>query len=206
MPAPRRIGVFGGSFNPIHIGHLLIAEEARTRLGLDRVVFVPAGAPPHKSVRGLAPARDRLAMVRASIRGNAGFAASDAEVRRPGRSYTVDTLEAMRKAARGRARLFLIVGEDSVADLPGWRDPRRILRLASLAVATRPGADPRAIGRLRALLPRGARAAVVPVRVDVSATEIRERLARGRSVRYLVPEPAMRVIRSRGLYARKDRR
>jgi len=125
-----RVGVFGGSFNPIHIGHLIVAEEARCRLRLDRVIFIPAGQPPHKDAGGLAPAADRYDLVRLAIADNPAFEASDIEIRRPGRSYTVDTLAALRKSLPRGSKLFLIVGQDSVAEMKTWREPRKILSLA----------------------------------------------------------------------------
>lgn len=190
----RRIGVFGGSFNPVHSGHLLVAEEARARLRLDRVLFVVAGDPPHKPPGGLAPAADRLALVRAAVRGNPAFEASDIEIRRKGKSFTVDTLEALRRRLPG-ARLHLIVGSDAAADLPGWREPERILRLARLVIAGRPGAR----------APRGAflrriRPVLLSERLLVSSSEIRARLARGASARYLAPDGVLREIRRRRLY------
>lgn len=195
-----RVAVFGGSFNPIHVGHLIVAEEAAERLGLDRVIFVPAGQPPHKGAEGMAPAAARLEMVRRAIAGNPRFAASDVEVRRPGKSFTVDTLGALRKRLPAGTELFLVIGEDAAADLPGWREPRRILELARPVVAAREGAARGAVARLRRMMPRGRGPETVAVRVDVSATELRSRIASGRSVRYLVPEAARRVIERRGLY------
>ncbi len=201
MPArPPRIAIFGGSFNPIHVGHLIVAEEAAERLGLDRVIFVPAGEPPHKDAARLAPAAARLEMVRRAIAGNPRFAASDVEIRRRGKSFTVDTLEHFRSRLAGKATLFLLIGEDSAADLPGWREPRRILEMAQVIVAGRAGTSAGAVRRLEKLAPRGRRAECVELRVGVSATEIRARIAAGRSVRYLVPDPARRVIQRRGLY------
>jgi nicotinate-nucleotide adenylyltransferase len=197
---PLRVGVFGGTFNPVHIGHLVVAEEARETLRLDFVLFVPAGDPPHKSPRGLAPAKARLEMVRRAVAGHPAFSVSDVEVRRRGRSYTVDTLEALHSALPRRSRLFLIVGEDAAVDLPGWREPRRILELADLVVASRDGASPRAIERLRPLLRRGRSPVVVPVRIGVSASDVRARLSRGRSARFLVPAPVLAFIGRRRLY------
>ncbi len=202
--APR-IAIFGGSFNPIHVGHLMVAEEAADRLELDRVIFVPTGEPPHKSTSGLAPAAARLEMVRRAIEGNPRFAVSDVELRRRGKSFTVDTLRHFREALPRGARLFLVMGEDAAHDLPGWRDPRGILKLARPVVASRAGTAAGALRRLGRLMPRGGRPAEVPVRVGVSATEIRARVASGRSVRYLVPEGARQVISRRGLYGGRSR-
>ncbi len=206
MPARApRIALFGGSFNPIHVGHLIVAEEAADRFGLDRVIFVPAGEPPHKDSSGLAPAAARLEMVRRSVAGNARFDVSDLEIRRRGKSYTVDTLKHFRDRLPRNARLYLLIGEDSAADLPGWREPRRILKLARVLVAGRAGTSAGAVRRLKPLLPPGRTPETLELRVDVSATEIRARIAKGRSVRYLVPDAARRVIERRKLYRRGAR-
>jgi len=200
-----RVALFGGSFNPVHVGHLALAEEAREACRLDRVVFMPAARPPHKPEAGLAPGRDRMALVQRAIAGNPAFEASDLELLRPGPSYTVETLAALKAALPRHGKLFLILGQDSVLDLPGWREPARILSLAGLIVATRPGfptAIPRAVRRL---LPRGSPPLRAPVRVDVSGTAIRSRLEAGRSVRYLVPDAVLREIRRRGLYGTGER-
>jgi nicotinate-nucleotide adenylyltransferase len=202
--APR-IAIFGGSFNPIHVGHLMIAEEAADRLGLDRVIFVPAGEPPHKAATGLAPAAARLEMVKRAIAGNARFEVSDVELKRRGKSFTVDTLRHFREALPRGARLYLVIGEDAAHDLPGWRDPRGILKLARPVIASRAGTAAGALRRLNRLMPGAGRAEEVPVRVGVSATEIREKVAAGRSVRYLVPDGARQVIARRGLYSRRAR-
>ena len=136
-----KLGIFGGSFNPIHNGHLAMAQAAKEQHGLDRVLFVPAGQPPHKRA-DLAPKEDRLEMVRLAIAGREGFEASSIEVDRPGVSYTVDTLEALRRALHS-AELYFIVGEDSIPELPGWRDAPRILRLARIVAVNRPGCKAR---------------------------------------------------------------
>jgi len=138
-PPLRRIGLFGGTFDPPHLGHLALAEWARERLGLDHVLFVPAGRPPHKRGARLSSAAARVAMTRLAVRGNPAFRLSTIEVRRGGPSFTVDTLRALRARHAG-ARLFLIMGEDSLDDFATWREPAAIARLATLAVARRPGA------------------------------------------------------------------
>src|SRR5439155_1548522 len=131
-----RTAVFGGSFNPIHYGHLLLADEVLEVLDLDRILFVPAALPPHKSPAYLAPAADRYAMVELAVAGHPKFAVSDLELRRPGPSYTVDTLAALRIP---RADLFLLVGSETFLDLLTWREPRRIARLARIVVVPRVG-------------------------------------------------------------------
>jgi nicotinate-nucleotide adenylyltransferase len=211
-----RVGVFGGSFNPIHYGHLLLADDILEFLGLERILFVPAAAPPHKSAARLAPAADRAAMVRLAIAAHPGFAASDVELRRPGPSYTVDTLEAL--AASGDT-LFLIVGSETFLDLLSWRDPQRIARLARLVVVPRAAStfDPDSAAAqkvLREIRVEGGFAPVaagtpVPARgvlvvhaasLPISASDLRRRVREGRSLAYRVPEPVIQYIDAHRLY------
>jgi nicotinate-nucleotide adenylyltransferase len=193
---PQRVGIFGGTFDPPHWGHLLLAESAREELRLDRVLFVPARVPPHKTGDGMTPANVRLRLLRAALRGT-GFEISQVELGRPGPSYTVDTLEALRRSLPGAA-LFLLVGADSLADLPTWRAPERIARLATVAVARRPG-SPDATRRAGKAF--GAR--IVPLGnppVDLASNELRARVARGRSIRFRVPPAVERLVHTLGLY------
>ena len=140
MPiAPKKLGILGGTFNPIHNGHLAMAEAARKAHGLDTVLFVPAPRPPHKD-QDLAAVEDRLEMVRIAVPGHAGFEVSDIEVARPGISYTVDTLEAL-QSLHPDAELFFIIGEDSIPELPGWRHTQRILEVARVVAVNRPGSN-----------------------------------------------------------------
>lgn len=194
-------GVFGGTFDPIHVAHLAIAEAARDTFGLRRVLFVPASEPPHKPDRQITAVEHRLAMVEAAIVGNAGFKVSRIEVDRPGPSYTVETLAALSESAPG-PRLALIMSADSYAEFSTWREPDRILGLADLIVAPRDGfaaADPD-------LVPRqfpDASAAIAFLdgpRIRLSASEIRERAAAGRSIRYLVPDAVAAYISDHSLY------
>jgi len=194
---PERIGVFGGTFDPPHLGHLALAEWAREELGLDRVLFVPAGVPPHKRTARSSPAR-RLAMTRLAVRGNSAFRAEPLETRRRGPSYTVDTLRALAARHPG-AKLWLLVGADTYATIAEWREPAEIARLASVAVAARPGA-PRA---RRAAWTRGGRVRWLgnPA-LDVSSSAVRDRARAGRSLRYLVPASVAGYIEAHGLYRR----
>lgn len=189
-----RLGLFGGSFDPPHVAHLALAERAREQLDLDRVIFMPAGSPPHKSDRVLAPARDRLRMTRLAVRGNSAFAVSTIETRRRGASYTIETLRAL-AATEPRARWFLVIGEDSLEDFDHWHEPEAILELATLAVAPRPRAGPR---RRR----RASRRLVwleTPA-LEISSSAIRERVRAGRSVRYLVPDAIASYLGRHRLY------
>lgn len=183
-----RVGVFGGTFDPVHVGHLAIAQAALESATLERVLFVPARRSPLKERDPVASADDRYAMLVAATRGEPRFAVSRVELDREGPSYTVDTLEAL----KGEGELFLILGSDALADLGRWRAPDRIRSLAALLVARRPGApEPDASA--------GARAFDAPC-LDISSRELRARAARGSSVRYLVPEEVWRHIERRGLY------
>lgn len=193
-PRPR-VGVLGGTFDPPHLGHLLLAEAARDRLALDRVLFVPARMPPHKRSQPVTAAATRLALLRAALAGT-GFRVSTLELDRPGPSFTVDTL-AHFGSRWPRARLWLLLGADSLADLPTWREPERILSLAALAVAARPGAarPPRlAAAQARRIVHLG------NPPVDIASTDLRRRVARGRSIRFLVPAAVERRVRALGLY------
>jgi nicotinate-nucleotide adenylyltransferase len=181
-----RIGVFGGTFDPVHLGHMAIANAALDELGLDRVYFVPARQSPLKDERPVASELDRLAMLKAAIAGEPRFRVSTLELEREGASYTVDTLEAL----RSEGELFLIVGSDAFADFARWRDPDRIRGLAKVVLAARPGA-PNA--------PRDGTVLDLPL-MDISSRELRARVARGRSLRYLVPEGALRYIEEHRLY------
>ncbi|MFH1278687.1 MAG: nicotinate-nucleotide adenylyltransferase [Candidatus Eisenbacteria bacterium] len=190
--------VFGGSFDPIHMGHLILAECAADALGREPVLFVPAARPPHKSAGDLSPASDRAAMVRLAVEGNRRFAFSGVELGREGRSYAIDTIRQI-AAERGGARPAYLIGADSLADLLQWKDPEAILSESEVVVFPRPGTDARDVsarleGRYRML---------DTPRIEISATVIRERAGRGLSIRYLVPEAVRHYIEERGLYRRE---
>lgn len=184
-----KLGLLGGSFNPIHHGHLVIAMRAAEALKLDRVLFVPAAHSPLKRREELASDADRWAMVRLALRGNPLFSASDLEIRRGGVSYTVDTLRALKKTTR--AQLYLLLGADAYELLPRWRAPDEVVKLARIAVFGRPG------HRVRGRMPK--HTVDCPL-LEISSSEIRRRVRRGLSIRYLVPDPVERYIRKKGLY------
>lgn len=195
-----KIGVLGGTFDPVHIGHLLLGECAREEIGLESVLFVPAGQPWRKAGLEVSPAEDRLAMLRLALADNAAFRVSTVELEREGPSYTAETLETLRQQHPG-AQLFLVLGEDALADLPHWHDPARILNLATVAVAARSGEGPN-LRQAEALLP-GLVAKVVWLRmpvVEISATGIRERVRLGLSIRYRVLPAVEAYIREHRLY------
>ena len=191
------LALFGGSFNPPHVGHQVVAEACADAADLGRVLWMPAATPPHKrDDPALAPPATRLRMTEAAVAGNARFAVSDVEVARAGVSYTVDTLRAL--AADGAGPLALIVGGDSLAGLPSWREPEAIARLARLVVYRRPG-DGVDVGALPDWLARAVTVVDGP-RLAVSSSEVRARIAAGRTVRYLVPAAVREIIRADGLY------
>jgi nicotinate-nucleotide adenylyltransferase len=222
--AELRLGVLGGTFNPIHLGHLVLAESFRERLALDHVLFVPSGTPPHKREEPVAPALHRYAMTALAVNGHPSFEVSDLELRRSGPSYSVDSLEALAGEWPG-ACLFFLMGSDTFLDLPTWRTPERLTAWATLAVGYRAGSDfapegPAARAVLAGLGRRGWRrvgppsasadglAAIPPGEVllvetrsiPVSAREIRRMLAAGESVRYLVTPAVADYIAQHRLY------
>jgi nicotinate-nucleotide adenylyltransferase len=183
-----RVGVFGGTFDPVHVGHLAIALAALESVPLDRVLFVPVRRSPLKDRDPLASVDDRVAMLEAAIAGEPRFSLSRVELERDGVSYTVDTLEAL----RSQGELFLILGSDALADLARWRRPDRIRELATILVAARPGApEPDPVHHARAF---------DAPRLDISSRELRARAARGLSLRYLVPDAVWEHIEKRGCY------
>lgn len=189
-----RIGVFGGTFDPPHVGHLLLATDAREALELDRVIFVPAATQPFKvNTPPVASARDRLEMVRLAVADDANYTVDDTEIDRKGLSFTVDTLEQLSRKHSG-AKLFLLLGEDALAGIGGWRSPERIRELATLAVMRRSGSGSAETAIADGVTTLSAR------RIDVSSTEIRDRLRAGKSIKGFVPESVERFIEARGLY------
>jgi nicotinate-nucleotide adenylyltransferase len=214
-----RIGILGGTFNPVHVGHLRAAEEVAEALGLERVLLVPSAQPPHKSggrADPVAPGALRLAWVEAACAGNPVLAACDLEIARGGASYTVDTLRAL--AEESTARPVFIIGSDAFAELGTWREPKQLFALADFAVMTRPGTSGRLVDWIPGALqpdfeldPGGEAArhratggslrAVAISALDVSSSDIRDRVRRGRSIRYLVPEAVRRDIEASGVYA-----
>lgn len=191
-----RIGIYGGSFDPIHYGHLLLAESAREQLNLDKVVFVPAAIAPHKRGQESAPATARIEMLKLAISGNAALEVSLLEIDRGGVSYTVDTLTALRDA-HPDAELILLVGGDTLADMPNWKDPEQIVKIARLAVVDRPGSSFEQI-----TLPGAEILHVSMPLIDLSSREIRNRVARGESIRYWLPRAVEQYILHSNLYTK----
>lgn len=200
--SPPRVGVFGGTFDPIHIGHLIIAEEVRTRLELDQMVFVPAGLPPHKFGQPVTDVRERLEMVRLAIAGNPCFSISRMDIDRLGPSYSVDMVRLFLDGWGADTEVYFVMGADSLAELPTWRQPDRLMRLCRIVVVGRPGyrVD---LHELDRLLPGAAmliRMVDTPA-LDISSTDIKRRVHEGRSIRYLVPQAVQEYIHQHHLYS-----
>jgi nicotinate-nucleotide adenylyltransferase len=197
-----RIGILGGTFNPPHLAHLICAQEAFLQLGLDRVVLIPARIPPHKPVEEEPGPEHRLELCRLAIQGDEHrFEVSDVEIAREGPSYTVDTLNELRSSAPDH-ELFLIVGGDIAAGLPDWRDPERVLSLATLAIAKRRGTSRADVDNAMRVLRGGERAQFFRMpQIAISSTMLRERVRAGDSIRYYTPDPVISYIDRHHLYA-----
>jgi nicotinate-nucleotide adenylyltransferase len=199
-----RIGIFGGTFDPVHLAHLILAEQCREQGKLDQVLFVPAALPPHKQQQPLTSFAQRVEMLSLAISGNAAFRIDELEKDRPGPSYTVDTLTELHRA-RPNDELCFILGSDSLRELPLWYQPRRILELAELLVDARPDwpvpteTELRAMLQLDADFPLRWQVIDAPL-IAVSSRDIRKRIAEGRSVRYMIPRAVEAYIADKGLY------
>lgn len=194
------MGIMGGTFNPIHLGHLMIAEEARQTFHLDKILFVPSYVTPNKQVSG-ATAVQRLEMTRLAVADNPCFAVSDIEIKRQGRSYTVDTLREIKKLYGPSYILYFISGTDTIQDLPNWHRPEEILSLCQFVGATRPDGS-QSIGQVIdhfGDLGKHILKLTVPT-MQISSTELRRRIANGQSVRYMMPPAVVEYIRKNGVY------
>jgi nicotinate-nucleotide adenylyltransferase len=205
-----RIGVFGGTFDPIHLGHLIVAEQCREQAGLDRVLFIPAARPPHKLDRQLTPWVHRLEMLHLAVAGHAVFQVDELEKDRPGPSFTVDTLALLRRRFP-EATLHLLLGADCLPDLAHWFEPVRIVELARLLIVARPGWDVWSADQLRAALglshehDLSLQIVHVPL-IDIASRDVRARAREGRSVRYLVPRSVECYIEGHELYKGEEAR
>lgn len=193
----NRLGILGGTFDPIHLGHLRMAQVVLEKMKLDQVVFVPSNFPPHKSAVGLSPAAERLHLVRLAIRGNLNFAVSSFETQRGGKSYSIDTIRYFAKNfpignGRGRSPLFFIIGYDAFAGLHKWKAIDEILKMAEFVVVNRPGnfKNPHSIKHHSVIMPG----------IDISSSSIRRLVKQKKSIRYLVPEAVRGYIEKNGLY------
>jgi nicotinate-nucleotide adenylyltransferase len=199
-----RVGIFGGTFDPVHIGHLILAEQAREQAQLDEVWFVPAFRPPQKDAQAVSRFEQRVEMLSLALAGNPAFRIDELEKERTGPSYTVDTLAELRRRHPGTT-FFLMIGGDSLADLPTWRDPRGIVAQAGLVVTARPGVALLDTAELRRRLglptdsPLSLQVVQAPL-IDIASRSLRCRVAQGRSIRYCVPRAVEVYIHEKGLY------
>jgi len=188
-----RIGILGGTFNPIHMGHLVLAEEAKEKLNLEKVIFVPAYIPPHKKDEEITTkADDRLKMVNLAIRGNPSFEVSTFEMDSKTTSYSIETLRELKRRYGEETKLFFITGADSLGELFSWKGLDEIFKLSQFIVANRPGYD-------IANLPKEVEVVTITP-LEISSSQIRRKIREGKSIRYLVPEAVMEYILAKGLY------
>ena len=197
-----KLGILGGTFDPIHMGHLIIAEEAREQLNLDEVLFIPTGNPWMKTGTVITPAVHRLSMVKLAIRANPHFKASSMEIDRPGETYTIDTLTDLRAKSKSPAEIFFIVGMDSLKSFHRWKEPQKILELCTVVAVSRPGyadVNRREIESVSKELAGRVRFLEGDL-IEISGTDIRRRVAQGRSIRYRVPREVEEYISKHHLY------
>jgi nicotinate-nucleotide adenylyltransferase len=198
-----RIGISGGTFDPIHIGHLIAAEDIREKFRLDKVIFIPSGNPPHKDLKKVADSNVRFSMVQSAVSTNSHFEASRIEIDREGYTYTVDTLTELKNKYGDSAKLLFIIGADVVLDLLNWRSYERVFKFCEFIATLRPGYHRDKFDKEIKLLNERYGAVVHTVQaplIEVSSTEVRERVSAGKSIKYLVPETVEEMIREQGLY------
>ncbi len=202
-----KLAIFGGTFNPIHCGHLIAAEAVREKLQLDRVIFMTSGRPPHKNDEHLASAEDRYEMVRSAIASNPYFEASRIELDRKGYTYTVDTLRTLKKEYGDTTRLYFIIGTDIVDELTTWKEYENVFKLCEFVTVLRPGYDRSKldtdIKRLKEQYNVGIHVVTIPL-IDISSTDIRERCTLGRSIKYLVTDATEQFIIQHKLYGQNE--
>jgi nicotinate-nucleotide adenylyltransferase len=187
-----RIGIFGGTFNPIHIGHMAIAQLAKTKCQLDKVIFVPTCLPPHKRIPRLAPAIDRYHMVKLAIADNPDFDISDFEIKKGGKSYTIDTVRHFQESCAEGTKFYFIVGEDNLAQLGSWKNIDEILKIVNFLVVNRPGFED-------SLTPVKHQLVAIPG-MEISSSYLRKTSAQGKSIKYLVPDKVLEYIEKHRLY------
>lgn len=191
-----KLGIMGGTFNPPHVGHLIIASEVYSIFELARLIFIPAGDPPHKENRQIIEAPHRIEMIRLAIWKDSRFEVSDIELKRKGKSYTIDTIRQIREFYGKEVEIYFIAGTDSALDLPTWREPLKILSLVHFVAVKRPGFPLRRLDKQykRRIIP------VEHISLNISSSDIRRRIREGRPIKYLVPEAVEEYIRKNKLY------
>lgn len=199
----KRLGIFGGTFDPIHMGHLLVAEMARQECDLDKVLFIPAANPPHKSDKHVSPPNYRFEMTELAIKSNPYFQISDIELKRQGKSYTIDTLKYLRKIYSEECEFWMIVGGDSFRELDTWRNAKELIKLCNFAVYMRPHVSIDTCKIQAEKIHGQANSRVLFVEapmIDISSTDIRDRVAQGKSIRYMVPDAVRKYIIEKRLF------
>jgi len=204
-PGLERIGILGGTFDPVHVGHLILAREMAEALGLGEVLFIPAYQPPHKDPSDVSGSEHRLAMLRLALASEPGFRVDEREIRRGGKSYTIDTLRSLKEERGNDVELFFLIGADTLPELKTWHRAPELFALARFATAVRPGSDVSRIRELRGVFPPEAIAALEAHRVPttpigVSSTQIRSNILLEKSIRHLVPREVEAYIRTHRLY------
>ena len=197
-----RVGVLGGTFDPVHNGHLIIAEEAQAKLGLEKVIFIPAGRPYFKDGENVSDMERRLEMLELAINGNPSFEIDTMELEREGATYTIDTMEELRRRMGKEVELFFIIGIDALSELGRWREPERLVSICHFATMRRPGFTELDLEEMEIEVPgvSGRVHVLDNVQVDISSSDIRERVGLGQSIRYLVPPAVRGYIEEQGLY------
>ncbi|MCK4325868.1 nicotinate-nucleotide adenylyltransferase [bacterium] len=191
-----RIGILGGTFNPVHCGHLVAADEVREKLALEKVIFVPSASPPHKNHPDIAPPEDRYQMTILATQSNPFFSASDLELQRPGKSYSIETVKKFLNIYGKDTKLYFITGTDAILEIFTWKDREELLKLCQFIVATRPGFD---AGKIERTILKQVHLLKIPG-LDISSTDIRSRIKEGRTIKYLLPEKVEEYIYEHGLY------
>jgi nicotinate-nucleotide adenylyltransferase len=197
MVHKRKIGILGGTFDPIHLGHLVMAEQSREKLQLDQVIFIPSASPPHKTRQKLSLAIDRFQMTKLALEGNQKFSVSDMELKRDGLSYTVDTLKELKRIYRN-SEIYFLTGSDVLDEIHTWKEPEQIYKRVKMVIAIRPGFDHFDLDNQFAQ-----RSIIVPITgINVSSSQIRAKVRKGESIRYLVPAKVEEYISKKKLYRR----
>jgi nicotinate-nucleotide adenylyltransferase len=195
MRNKKMLGVLGGTFDPIHMGHLVLAEQVREKFQLERVIFIPCASPPHKTEQELSSTRDRFEMTKLALEGNPYFFVSDIELKREGLSYTVETLREL-KGLYKDSEVYFLTGSDVLNEITTWKDPEEIYKLAKIVIAVRPGFD-----KFDPENHFAKKSIIVDITgMDISSTQIREKVRNGESIKYLVPSKVEEYIRKRNLY------
>jgi nicotinate-nucleotide adenylyltransferase len=195
MAGKKKMGILGGTFDPIHMGHLVLAQQVKEKLKLGQVMFIPCLIPPHKTRRKLSPAKDRFRMVETAVQDNLAFSVSDMELKRGGLSYTVDTLRQLR-CSHPDTELYFLTGSDVLDEIHTWKDPEEIYRLAKMVIAVRPGFD-----SIDSKNPFAKKSMLVEITgVDISSSRIRQKVKKGQSIKYLVPPKVEEYILKKKLY------